>query len=62
MFAFFVELLTMFHCCGGKQRGATLAFFGKRLTMFRRGCGQFLSRGRGILRKGRRFLALLFDQ
>ena len=30
--------------------------------MFRRACGQLLSRGSGLLREGGRFLALLFER
>ena len=41
---------------------AACAFLVERLTMFRRAFGQLLSRGRGLLREGGRFLPLLLER
>src|SRR5207244_2728027 len=45
-----------------RQCGTARAFLVERLTMLRRACGPLLSRGRGLLRECRRFLALLVER
>ncbi|XIA64495.1 hypothetical protein ACFIOY_37580 [Bradyrhizobium sp. TZ2] len=49
-------------CQLARQRGAACALLVERLAMLRRARGQLCPRGRGLLREGGRFLALLFNQ